>query len=149
MPVFTRRAGAEDLDLITPLFDGYRRFYGQAGDPDLARDFLSQRLSRNESTLFLAQDERGEALGFAQLYPSFSSVRAQRIFILNDLFVTPSARGRGVGRSLLQAAAVFGKSQNAVRLSLSTAIDNKTAQQLYEANGWKRDEVFCHYSLAL
>ena len=149
MSVFTRRAGADDLDLVTPLFDGYRRFYGQASDPDLARDFLNQRLSRNESTLFLAQDERGEALGFAQLYPSFSSVRAQRIFILNDLFVTPSARGRGVGRSLLQAAAVFGKSQNAVRLSLSTAIDNKTAQRLYEANGWKRDEVFCHYSLAL
>ena len=71
MPVFTRRAGADDLDLITPLFDGYRRFYGQAGDPDLARDFLSQRLSRNESTLFLAQDERGEALGFAQLVPGF------------------------------------------------------------------------------
>jgi len=149
MSISTRLATFDDLDLIAPLFDGYRQFYGQPSDLALAQNFLGQRLSKQESVIFLALDDKAQALGFTQLFPSFSSVRTQRIFILNDLFVAPTARGHGVGTLLLKAAAEFGQSQNAARLALSTGIENKAAQRLYEANGWKRDEVFYYYNLML
>jgi ribosomal protein S18 acetylase RimI-like enzyme len=87
--------------------------------------------------------------GSRQLYPSFSSASAKRIYILNDLFVDPAARRRGVGQRLLQAAADFGRSAGALRLTLSTAHSNTIAQSFYEAQGWLRDEVFRGYDLTL
>lgn len=97
--------------------------------------------------IFLAQDNA--AMGFAQLYPSFSSVAMRRVLILNDLFVAPEARRRGAASSLLQAAAQHGRQVGAVRLVLSTEVTNTTAQRTYEKLGWKRDTVFYVYRLAL
>jgi GNAT superfamily N-acetyltransferase len=99
--------------------------------------------------IFLALASDGSAAGFTQLYPTFSSASVKRISILNDLFVDPIARRRGVGRALLKAAADFGRSAGAGRLTLSTAHTNTSAQLLYEASGWLRDEIFRSYHLAL
>jgi len=147
--IFVRRASLADVDLIVPLFDAYRQFYEQTPDLALARQFLRERLERDQSVIFLAQRPDGSAIGFTQLYPSFSSASAQRIFILNDLFVDPGARHGGVGKRLLDAAADFGRSAGAIRLTLSTAHANTAAQALYESQGWRRDEVFRSYHLAL
>jgi len=147
--IFVRRASLADLDSIAPLFDAYRQFYGQAHDLALARKFLRERLEQDQSVIFLALGPDLSPVGFTQLYPSFSSASAQRIFILNDLFVDPGARRSGAGRALLEAAADFGRSAGAVRLTLSTAHTNTPAQSLYEATGWLRDEVFRSYHLAL
>jgi ribosomal protein S18 acetylase RimI-like enzyme len=89
------RVSVEEVDRIVPLFDAYRQFYGQTSDPEGARRFLSERLGRGESVIFAVM-ERGRALGFTQLYPSFSSVSMKPIWILNDLFVVEDARRRGV-----------------------------------------------------
>jgi len=145
----TRQASIADLDLLSPLFDAYRQFYGKPADLALARDFLLERFRHQQSVLFLALDDAGQALGFTQLYPSFSSVSAARTFILNDLYVAPSARRGGIAAQLLQAAADYGRALGAVRLSLSTAVDNETAQALYAAQGWVRDTKFQAYTLAL
>jgi GNAT superfamily N-acetyltransferase len=67
------------------------------------------------------------ATGFAQLYPSFSSGSLARIFILNDLFVSPEARRCGAGIGLLQAAVDYGRRVGALRLVLSTEVSNATA----------------------
>ena len=143
-----RRATPRDLDALVPLFDGYRQFYGKPADLPLARRFLAERLALDDSIVLLAEHAAG-ALGFVQLYPSFSSVRAARIYVLNDLFVAPAARGRGLGSQLLRAAADAARAAGAVRLRLSTAITNVTAQRLYESLGWKRDEDFYEYGLSL
>ena len=147
--MIVRQATVDDLDLIVPMFDAYRQFYRQAPDLALARSFLLERFRHNQSVIFLALDENGAPLGFTQLYPSFSSASARRIFILNDLFVVPGARRRKAGHALLAAAAEFGKKVGAARLTLSTALDNSTAQSLYEFAGWQRDRVFCVYTLPL
>jgi len=143
-----RQATVEDLDLLAPLFDAYRQFYRQPGDPERARRFLLDRFSHNQSVIFLACAD-GAAIGFTQLYPSFSSVRMARIFILNDLFVAPEGRGRGAGSALLEAAAEYGRRVGAVRLVLSTEATNATAQAVYEKMGWKRDTAFWVYELSL
>jgi GNAT superfamily N-acetyltransferase len=143
-----RQATIADLDVVAPLFDAYRRFYRAAGDLDGARRFLLDRFSHSQSVIFLAFGD-DKPVGFTQLYPGFSSVSMARIFILNDLFVSPEARTRGVGAALLNAAADYGRRAGAVRLALSTELTNTTAQTVYEHNGWKRDTVFCSYNLTL
>jgi ribosomal protein S18 acetylase RimI-like enzyme len=143
-----RRATIADLETLVPLFDAYRCFYRQSSDLERARCFLKERLERDQSVIFLAIDG-GVAVGFMQLYPSFTSTGMARIFILNDLFVSPDGRRRGVGSALLEAAAEYGRSAGAVRLALSTELTNSTAQALYERTGWKRDTVFCTYQLTL
>ena len=149
MTVSIRLAGLQDLEQLAPLFDGYRQFYGKPSDADLARRFLSDRLSKQDSLVLIAEAPGAGAIGFVQLYPSFSSVRAARIYILNDLFVAASARRHGTGALLLRAAADFARSSGAVRLQLSTEITNLAAQRLYTALGWKRDEDFYEYGLSL
>jgi GNAT superfamily N-acetyltransferase len=143
-----RTAGPTDLEVLVLLFDGYRQFYKFASDLSGARAFLKARFDKSDSTIFLAFDG-DRPVGFAQLYPSFSSGWMARIFILNDLFVMPDARRHGAGRALIEAARSFAKSESAVRLTLSTAVDNVAAQGVYENTGWVRDKDFFVYHLAL
>ena len=143
-----RQATLADIDALAPLFDAYRRFYEQPGDIALASDFLHERLERNESTILVAEDA-GQLLGFCQLYPTWCSVAAARIFVLYDLFVDPDVRRGGVGRALMRAAQAFGRAAGAVRLDLTTARTNTRAQALYESEGWQRDDVFLTYNLSL
>jgi ribosomal protein S18 acetylase RimI-like enzyme len=142
------RAGLSDLDALVPLFDGYRMFYEQPSDEALGRGFLAERLTARDSVIFLAQVE-GVAIGFTQLYPSFSSTVARRIYVLNDLYVAPAGRRSGAGEALLDAAKAFAKDEGAARLTLSTAHTNETAQSLYERNGWVQDSNFRVYNFAL
>lgn len=142
------RASAAHLDLLVPLFDEYRRFYGQTQDLDGARNFLRERMTNKESVVFLAV-EGMEGVGFTQLYPSFSSVSMERLWILNDLFVASEARRRGVAAALLEEARKLAVRTRATGLELATATDNLSAQRLYESLGWERDTDFHHYSLSV
>lgn len=142
-------ASVSDLDVLAPLFDHYRQFYGQPKDLLRARDFLAARFAHHESLILLACDGPGEGLGFTQLYPLFSSVRAARTYLLNDLYVSASARRRGVATALVRAAADHARTSGAASLSLSTAVDNAPAQALYVSLGWQREWQFCEYALTL
>lgn len=143
-----RQATLADLPALAVLFDAYRQFYGRSPDLAGARAFLLERFNHGESVLFIAH--QGEAaVGFTQLYPSFSSVSMARVFVLNDLFVQAQARKAGVASSLLAAAADYAKAFGAVRLTLTTNIDNTVAQSVYAAQGYKRDQEFFVYHLAL
>src|SRR3982751_1059915 len=118
MPVVSvRQAVLSDLPVLAPLFDAYRQFYGRPPDLAAAESFLRERLTRHESTVFLAHAEIGP-VGFTQLYPSFSSVSLARTFVLNDLFVVASRRRTGVGSALLRAATDHARSLGAVRVTL-------------------------------
>lgn len=143
-----QRAGLDDLDALTPLFDQYRGFYDQPSDEALARRFLAQRLERNESVVFIARMD-GRPAGFTQLYPTFSSVRAARVWVLNDLFVAQDARRHGIAQALIEAAADFARNDGAIRLELETMPDNRIAQTLYEAGGWQRYDETLRYHLPL
>ena len=136
-----RQAVAADVEALAILFDQYRQFQGQASDLAAARAFLAARFDRGESVVFLAT--AGEtAVGFAQLYPSFSSVSLSRVFILNDLFVAEAARGRQIASQLLSAVEAHAWSFGAVRVTLNVARTNVPAQRLYAARGWKQDDQF-------
>ncbi len=148
-PISVRQAGADDAARIAPLFDRYRQFYGKPPAPALALDFVTERLAKGQSTIFLGEEQSGTLLGFTQLYPSFTSIRAAPTFILNDLFVEERARGRGVARRLVEAAEEFARSCGAPTMSLATARTNSAAQQLYERMGWQQDNAFFVYTRSL
>ena len=131
---------------IVPLFDAYRQLYGKPADLEGARNFLAERTARSESVLFLAS-EGDHAVGFAQLYPSFSSLSMKRTWVLNDLFVSESARGRGIGTALLRECERLAVETGAAGLALETMKGNLTPQRLYESRRWKRDDVFFRYNL--
>ena len=146
--IIIRQAVLADLDAVAILFDGYRQFYGQASDEAATKTFLRARFEHGQSVVLLAESQ-GQAVGFTQLYPSFSSVSMARVFVLNDLFVAPTARRMGVGEALLAAAADHARQLGAVRLSLNTDVQNLPAQALYESMGWARDQKFYAYHLSL
>jgi len=138
-------------------------FYDQPTDLNGAREYIRERMERNESVILIAESEvdaekgdeyslkykslSSELGGFVQLYPSFSSVSMRPIWVLNDLYVHADHRQRGIARKLLQAARLWGDESGAVRIVLSTAISNKKAQALYESEGYTLDTKFVYYEL--
>jgi len=149
MTIKALRADSAQLEAVAQLFDAYRGFYEQPSNLAQSRAFIAERMAAGESAIFLAQDEHGEALGFVQLYPTFSSIDAHRTWLLSDLFTTPAARGRGVGRLLMNTARAFALETGAKGLVLETATDNLTAQGLYESLGYVRDTGYYTYMLDL
>ena len=147
------RADQSDLDALANLFDAYRVFYRQASDVAAARAFLEERLTWRDSVIFLARLRRpaltDDAAGFAQLYPSFSSLVMQRIWIINDLFVAPAARRLGIGRMLMEHARDFAAETGAARIELSTEKTNSIAQALYRSLGFDQNDRFLRCSLPL
>ncbi|CAE6939363.1 MULTISPECIES: GNAT family N-acetyltransferase [Pseudomonas] len=144
------QATLEHLDLLTPLFVKYREFYGELPFPDSSKAFLEKRLRRKESVIYLAlADEEDKLLGFCQLYPSYSSLALKRVWILNDIYVAEDARRQLVADRLLQTAKNMAKETNAVRMRVSTSLDNEVAHKVYESIGFTVDEQFKNYTLPI
>ena len=145
------RAGTTDIDNMLPLFSAYRQFYCRVSDTTSERRYLESRLQNDQAVIFIACED-GSTLpvhGFVLLYPSFDSVELGAIWVLHDLFVSTDHRKCGVGRLLMEAAHDFCRASGAVRVDLTTAISNVTAQPLYESMGYERDKTFYSYSLTL
>ena len=142
-----RKANSTDLSQLSELFDGYRQFYQQNSNLTAARRFIATRLEKNESVIFVVESG-GKLLGFTQLYPSFSSVSMQRLWVLNDLFVAGDARKQGVAAKLMAAAKKFATETGSKGLILETDLDNLAAQKLYDKLGYKLQNSTRHYFLA-
>lgn len=125
----------EEFDTLLPLIAAYQRFYEVDDiDTDRNRFFFRRFLAPSEDGLLLAaREETGEILGYACLYWHFSSLQAVETVLMNDLFVAPEARGRGVGRALIEATAEVARERGAAWVEWSTAPDNHTAQRLYDS----------------
>ncbi len=129
--------------MVADLFDKYRVFYEQPSDLELARNFIRTRLVKNESIIFVAIMQSSEnriPVGFTQLYPKYSSVRTMQNWILNDLFVEKNYRKQGIGEHLIRTAMEFAQKNGSQFVELSTAVDNFTAQGLYENIGFEKQE---------
>jgi len=148
-PASIARAAIDDLDALAPLFDDYRTFYRRPVETEAARAFLSDRLERNESVVFLARDGDATALGFAQLFPQFSSLDLKRNWLLGDIYVAGGARRRGIGAALLRACEEYARGEGANTISLETAIGNRVAHRVYETAGWLRESAWYQYARTL
>jgi ribosomal protein S18 acetylase RimI-like enzyme len=137
-----------DVEQLLPLMRGYCDFY-EVDPSDEALLALSRALigdPEREGVQLLARDRSAAAVGFATVYWSWSTARAARIGVMNDLFVASAARGRRVGEALIAGCLERCRQRGAVALEWETALDNKTAQALYDRIGGRR-ERWLSYSL--
>jgi GNAT superfamily N-acetyltransferase len=140
---------ASEFERLLPLIADYQRFYRVAAiDEGRNREFFRRFLAPSDDGLLLGAREAGELVGYACLYWHFSSLQARESVLMNDLFVAESARGRGVGRALIEASAAIARERGAAHLEWSTAPDNHTAQRLYDSTGAVRSE-WVEYELGL
>lgn len=134
-----RQATGADLKDLAVLFDQYRNFYLQASDPVGAERFLGERIQREESVIFISVT--GSVFtGFVQLYPIFSSVRMQPMWLLNDLFVNAAYRGKGISRLLISRSKELCRETGACGLLLETTHDNVPGNHLYKAENFVLQE---------
>lgn len=153
--MYIKQINSTERQLVVNLFDQYRVFYNQPSDTTLAENYIKQRLENNESVIFVALESingNDAPVGFTQLYPNYSSVRAVKNWTLNDLYVDAQHRRKGVGEKLIEAAMQFAKADHATFVQLETATDNYNAQRLYESIGFIKqqpEEGFFVYRIAL
>ncbi|MEM7347524.1 MAG: GNAT family N-acetyltransferase [Chloroflexota bacterium] len=143
------QATLEHLDQVADLFDQYRQFYEQPPNYEGCRAFMKDRITNQESVIFIAKNAEGELVGFTQLYNSFCSVALKPLVYLYDLFVVPSARRTGVAQALMNQAKAYAEARQADRLTLETQTNNIPGQTLYEALGYEKDIEFFTYHLGL
>ena len=136
------RVGADDLDDLLPLVRAYCDFY-EVSPSDEALLALSRALiadPQREGVQLLARDDDGRGIGFATVYWSWATTSAQRIGVMNDLFVAEAARGSGAARALIAACRDECRDRGAGKLTWQTALDNERAQRVYERIGATREQ---------
>jgi len=146
-----RKASLKDLDQLTPLFDKYLIFYKKKSNLEKHKSFLKERIENNEAIIFMAFDDeiKDKAIGFALIYPTFSSVILSKILILNDLYVDSTIRKNGIGEKLILETVALAKELDSNLIRLRTAKNNIIAQGLYHKMGFVRDEFLHSYDLAV
>lgn len=136
-----------NFEEVLPLIRKYQEFYDVPEiDETRNRAFFSQFGEENPfGCQFLFRHE-GRAVGFATVYFTFTSTIAKKVGVMNDLYVEPSVRGKGIGRALINYCLDFALSRGAFRLQWVSATDNYTAQRLYDSlNKSKKPWLFYTY----
>ncbi len=138
-----------EFERLLPLIAAYQRFYEvEDVDEERNRSFFRRFLPPSEDGMLLGARDGEEILGYACLYWHFSSTQAVETVLMNDLFVSEEARGRGIGRALIEASAAVARERGAAKLEWATAPDNVTAQRLYDSTAAERSE-WVEYELEL
>ncbi|WP_243298560.1 GNAT family N-acetyltransferase [Bacillus litorisediminis] len=143
-----RQAAIEDLPKIVPLFDSYREYFHQPKNPVKAEQFLFDRFQNLQSVIFIAEQE-DKVIGFAQLFPIFSSLSLQRVWLLNDFYIAEGYRNKGIGKQLFAKVKEFALLTKSKGIELSVEHTNERAWHFWEKQGFKMDKKFRYYSYLL
>lgn len=144
-----RKAIYKDIDDVAVLFDKYRVFYRKETDIEGGKNFLAERITKNDSEIFVAEDGKHKLVGFVQLYPLFSSTRMKKLWLLNDLFVDPEYRSQGVSVGLINKAKALVEKSKAAGMFLETEKSNLIGNSLYPKTGFElnKDANFYEWSV--
>jgi GNAT superfamily N-acetyltransferase len=134
-----------DLEAIVSLFEKYRVFYKKEPNPNGSKTFIKERITNKDSVIYIAKSNDGQIVAFTQLYPSFTSTRLNKTWILNDLYVEKSHRGQGISKALISRAKRLVKETKAHGLLLETERDNHIANQLYVSTNFKLETNNYYY----
>jgi ribosomal protein S18 acetylase RimI-like enzyme len=124
--------------------DSYREYFKQPRNPSKVETFLYEKFEHLESVIFIAEQD-SEVIGFAQLYPIFSSLRLQRVWLLNDFYINEEYRFRGVGKKLFTKVKEFTMLTKSKGIELSVEHTNEKAWRFWEKQGFNIDDEFRYY----
>jgi GNAT superfamily N-acetyltransferase len=136
--VLVRPAERKDRSELLHLIEGYFAFYRipyVRPKVDALLDLLEQDPGLGVQ---LVAEADGRLQGFASLYACLDTLVADRILVMNDLFVDPSLRNHGVGAALFDASLAYATALGYARLDWVTAQDNRAAQRFYDRHGGRR-----------
>ncbi len=142
-------AKSKHIEQVGELFDLYRQFYKHESNLIESTNYIKDRITNNESIIFIAINDANEAIGFVQLYETFGSLDLGKIIILYDLYVKKNHRKNNIGKQLMIKSHEYAKKIKAKRIQLSTAIDNFIGQSLYESLGYVKDIDFYTYDFEI
>ena len=143
------KATSKNIKDVGGLFDLYRQFYKYKSNLKASTNYIKKRILNNESTIFICYSKSLEAAGFVQLYETFDSLNINKKLILYDLYVDQKYRRLGYGKKLMLKAKDYAVKNRIKIVELSTAINNKKAQSLYESLDYKRDREYYNYYLEI
>jgi GNAT superfamily N-acetyltransferase len=135
------RVAVSDLDALLPLMRAYCDFY-EVSPSDEALLAMSRALiadPEREGVQLLARSG-GHAVGFATIFWSWATTSAERIGIMNDLYVAPEGRGTGAAEALIEACRAECATRGAGKLTWQTALDNERAIKVYDRVGATREQ---------
>ena len=141
-------AQPDDFEKIGEVFNLYRQFYEKESNIEACKNYIHERLINNEAQIFYIENEK-ECMGITQLYTTFDSLELSKKIVLYDLYVRSEYRNKGIGRMLMNAAKSFAEKKGVTSIELSTSINNKNAQSLYESLEYQRDTEFYDYYLTI
>jgi GNAT superfamily N-acetyltransferase len=143
-----RPARADEIEEMLPLIRAYCEFYETEPNDEGIRGMFETLITEpSQGTVFIARDG-DKAVGFATLDWKWSSLKGARIGYLEDLFVHPEARGRGIADALIEACAGRCRELGMPALEWLTAPDNHRAQKVYDRTGAESD-TYVEYDLEL
>jgi len=135
------RVGEAELGDLLPLVRAYCDFYAVSPSDEelltLSRALIAD--PEREGVQLLARDAESRAVGFATIFWSWATTSAERIGVMNDLFVAPEARGSGTAEALIEACRVECATRGAAKLTWQTATDNERAMKVYDRIGATRE----------
>ena len=126
----------QDYEQWLPLWDGYNAFYGRSGPTALPLEITRMTWSRffdsYEPVHALVADRGGALLGLTHYLFHRSTTAIEPVCYLQDLFTGEAARGRGIGRALIEGVYEHAKHAGAARVYWQTHETNRTAMRLYD-----------------
>jgi len=143
------KATSKHIKDVGYLFNLYRQFYKYKSNLKASTNYIKQRILKKESTIFICYSNKLEVAGFVQLYETFDSLNINKKLILYDLYVHKKYRKIGIGRNLMLKAKDYAVKKGINIVELSTAINNKKAQSLYESLDYERDREYYNYYLEI
>lgn len=144
-----RKVTKKDIDQLSFLFDKYRVFHNENSDLRKGKEFLNNRIMNEDSEIFVAENSEHSLIGFVQLYPGFSSTKMSKSWRLNDLYVTPEYRKKGVASQLIEMAKELVVQSNACCMYLETWKSNTIGNNLYPKTGFSlnKDSNFYEWNI--
>jgi GNAT superfamily N-acetyltransferase len=143
-----RPARPDEIEEMLPLIRAYCEFYEtEPNDEGLRTMFETLITDPGQGVVFIARYD-GRAVGFATLDWKWSSLKAAKLGYLEDLFVDPGARGRGIADALIEVCAERCRELGMPVMEWLTAPDNHRAQKVYNRAG-AESGTYLEYELEL
>jgi GNAT superfamily N-acetyltransferase len=135
-PIHIRPVAREDFDNWLPLWDAYNAFYGRSGETALPREITDVTWSRffdgYEPMYALVAESEGTLLGITHYLFHRHTTMIGATCYLQDLYTVEAARGKGIGRALINAVYERAKAAGCPRVYWQTHETNHTAMRLYD-----------------
>jgi GNAT superfamily N-acetyltransferase len=139
------KAQQSDIDALVSLLGS---LFAQEAEfsADPSKQAVGLKLILDDSSIgqILVARKDGILIGMVNLLFTVSTALGQRVAILDDLIVSPTARSNGVGKRLMDAAIQYCSEGGFARISLQTDFDNHLAQSLYESKGFVRSRMLAY-----